>query len=250
MEEEDDGGPGIPEWVVTFGDMMSLLLTFFIMLVSISEIKQEELYQALVDSLRRRFGHDASSASMAPGESKPRNSQVAKLASQGRAKRMDTMDGGDKVQAPTGDYSRVQIIRDGDDVTKGGTIRFGEFSTEIDDEQSARLRVVIRELAGKSQQIEVRGHTSRQPLPDNAPYADHMELAFARARKVMEFLAAEGIDPVRIRLTAAGGNEPLTTKPDPVEQRRNDRVEVFLLEQTAEAYVPPETTTPAAAVAP
>ncbi|MGI9443328.1 MAG: flagellar motor protein MotB [Rubripirellula sp.] len=27
---------GIPEWVVTFGDMMSLLLTFFIMLVSLS----------------------------------------------------------------------------------------------------------------------------------------------------------------------------------------------------------------------
>ena len=44
VEQEDDGG-GIPEWVVTFGDMMSLLLTFFIMLVSLSEIKEEETYQ-------------------------------------------------------------------------------------------------------------------------------------------------------------------------------------------------------------
>ena len=40
VRNEDQGG-GIPEWVVTFGDMMSLLLTFFIMLVSLSEIKEE-----------------------------------------------------------------------------------------------------------------------------------------------------------------------------------------------------------------
>ena len=43
VEEEEE--VGIPEWVVTFGDMMSLLLTFFIMLVSLSEIKEEEKYQ-------------------------------------------------------------------------------------------------------------------------------------------------------------------------------------------------------------
>ena len=40
VQEEESGG-GIPEWVVTFGDMMSLLLTFFIMLVSLSEMKDD-----------------------------------------------------------------------------------------------------------------------------------------------------------------------------------------------------------------
>jgi len=48
---------GIPEWVVTFGDMMSLLLTFFIMLVSLSEIKEEEQYQAMTDSIQESFGY-------------------------------------------------------------------------------------------------------------------------------------------------------------------------------------------------
>ena len=48
MEEEEQAG--IPEWVVTFGDMMSLLLTFFIMLVSMSEIKEEKRYQAMVET--------------------------------------------------------------------------------------------------------------------------------------------------------------------------------------------------------
>ena len=38
-DPENDSSPGVPEWVVTYGDMMSLLLTFFIMLVSLSELK-------------------------------------------------------------------------------------------------------------------------------------------------------------------------------------------------------------------
>ena len=38
MLEEDDGGGGIPEWVVTFGDLMSLLLCFFVLLLSFSEM--------------------------------------------------------------------------------------------------------------------------------------------------------------------------------------------------------------------
>ena len=64
-EEEDD--PGIPEWVVTFGDMMSLLLTFFIMLVSMSELKEEERFQAMLESMRRQFGHDSAMAAAIPG---------------------------------------------------------------------------------------------------------------------------------------------------------------------------------------
>ena len=44
MIDEDDPPIAIPEWVVTFGNLMSLLLTFFIMLVSLSEMKSEEKY--------------------------------------------------------------------------------------------------------------------------------------------------------------------------------------------------------------
>ncbi len=107
--DQDEGDAGaIPEWVVTFGDMMSLLLTFFIMLVSLSEVKQKEKYQALVDSMRRQFGHDTSIASLAPGQHKPRNAQLARLSSQGRSLRANTMNGGDKVKAPVGENPRVR----------------------------------------------------------------------------------------------------------------------------------------------
>ena len=39
-EEETKCEPGAPGWVVTFGDMMSLLLTFFILLLSFAKLEK------------------------------------------------------------------------------------------------------------------------------------------------------------------------------------------------------------------
>ncbi len=229
--EEDDGG-GIPEWVVTFGDMMSLLLTFFIMLVSLSEIKQEEKYQAMVESMRRRFGYDRSLSSMVPGRSKPRNAKIARLATAGRAKRLDVMRGGNPVQSAVGDFPKVRIVRPGTRTTIGSVIPFQPTQVELDDAQRKALDQTLAEMRGKPQVIEVRGHTTPHPVAPETGFHDHWSLAFARCRAVFNYLTKEqNIDPRRIRISVAGPNEPLTLQPDLKQQRMNSRVEVFMLDE-------------------
>src|SRR5690606_27108975 len=102
FRQREEAPPGVPEWIVTFGDMMSLLLTFFIMLVSLSEIKQDEQYQMLVESIRKQFGHDTTINAAVPGDIKPRNASLTNIATMGRARRLDTKRGGDKTKAPVG----------------------------------------------------------------------------------------------------------------------------------------------------
>jgi len=110
QEEDDDESPGIPEWVVTFGDMMSLLLTFFIMIYSLSEIKEPEKFTVVVESLRRQFGHEKTTKNPAPGKHAPKNSRVKRVASMGRAKRLDLMRGGNETQAPLGSDRRETAL--------------------------------------------------------------------------------------------------------------------------------------------
>ena len=43
MAKKEEARAGAPEWMVTYGDMMSLLLVFFVALVSMSEIKKDKL---------------------------------------------------------------------------------------------------------------------------------------------------------------------------------------------------------------
>ena len=229
-DEEEQAG--IPEWVVTFGDMMSLLLTFFIMLVSMSQIKDEERYQAMLESMRRRFGHDTAILSPMPGSAlRARNSPYSKIASMGRSRRVDTMRGGDKVRAPVGENPRVQTVRPGADQTIGGVLFFAEGSSKLTEGQKQTLRAAAREIRGKPQKIEIRGHTSTRPLSSGAPYKNHWDLAYARCVKVMDFLIKLGIDSKRIRLGVAAENEPLHIENDPLLLKENPRVEVFMLNE-------------------
>ena len=46
---------GLPGWVMTYGDMMSLLLTFFVLIVSFSSMQEAKFKDAAL-SLRQAFG--------------------------------------------------------------------------------------------------------------------------------------------------------------------------------------------------
>ena len=213
---------------------MSLLLTFFIMLVSLSEIKQDELFQAMVESMRQQFGYESSNASLSPGRTLPRIAELAKLASSGRSMRMMLARGGDKVKAPVGDNPRVVMIRPGSHVNTGTVIFFEESSAELSEANRSDLQLESGEIGGKPQKIEIRGHTTRRPLDKESKHGNHWNLAFERARKTMEFLVSVGIDPARIRISVAGGHEPLNTDIDPKERAKNARVEIFLLDELIE----------------
>ena len=235
--EEDEAGPGIPEWVVTFGDMMSLLLTFFIMLVSMSEVKEQEKFQALAESFRRQFGHDTA-ASLAPGDSSPRNSQLAALALLGRAQRANTLNGGDKVRAPVGDNPRVRSVRNGQQSAVGGVIYFPPGSAELTEQHKTDLQIVASRINGKPQRVAVFGHTSPAPLPPESGYPDHLELAYARARIVTEYLAELGVQRRRLRPSLSAQFEPQERQADAEIQKQNDRVEIVVLAEIANSVAP------------
>ena len=221
---------GIPEWVVTFGDMMSLLLTFFIMLVSLSEIKEEETYQALVASMQQQFGYAKTIDALTPGEEKARTTAFTPMATVGRAKKKDTASGGVEQKAPVGEDPMVRIIRPGSITAVGGVVPFPLAEEQLTDEAITVIDRLAETLRGRPQKIEVRGHvTSRVALRSGDAAA--LRMSIERAIAVKERLVSVGqIEADRIRVSAAGASEPM----DLGEVNRNARVEVFLLDETVE----------------
>lgn len=212
MAIPEDPPMGVPEWVVTFGDMMSLLLTFFIMLVSMSELKSESRVAQAVQALQQRFGRDARPQ---PGAVRLR---------------------GAKIEAPRGDKPVVTGVRPGRNTMLGGRVMFAEDSAEVTDEARETIATLLPQLVGRPQKIEVRGHTSRKPLPAGGPFSDHYALAYARAHAVMQLLLDAGLEPHRLRLSVAAGHEPTLVGPGPEVSRANSRVEVFLLDEVPRDY--------------
>lgn len=230
MQREEEEKRGVPEWIVTFGDMMSLLLTFFIMLVAMSEIKEDEKYQAMVDSMRQEFGHEATIMPV-PGDTVPRNSNMIHTASAGRARRRDTVQGGSKVKAILGENPRVLSSRAGKHALKTGLVQFEVEETALTDEAKQQLQQMVAQIAGKPHRVEVRGHTMRRPLSSHSTMRDKYDLAYERSRIVMQFLIEQGIDPERIRIGAAADHEPVYDGTDLEQQWRNARVQVLMWDE-------------------
>ena len=55
-KRKPSSGNDIPEWVLTYGDLMSLLLCFFILLAAFSEIKKPREYQRVIDAIKDALG--------------------------------------------------------------------------------------------------------------------------------------------------------------------------------------------------
>jgi chemotaxis protein MotB len=235
--KDDDSIPGAPDWMVTYGDMMSLLLTFFIMLVSMSQVKEDALYQAVADSIRRRFGYHQPVVTNTPGAGTSQvPGRVKKVTSGGEALNRDAPKGQAPNSAPAGDPSRITGSRTGFEPAVGCVVFFQEGRHELTEEGKATLDAWVARVAGKPQKMEVRGHTSKISVPFESPYADNWELAHGRARSVLEYLVHLRLDERRARISSAADHEPLYTGANLEEVERNNRVEIFLLDEIAEDF--------------
>jgi chemotaxis protein MotB len=230
--DEPPPPPNVPEWMVSFGDMMSLLLTFFIMLVSFSEPKKDEKFNALLEQMQKQFGKDLSDLELAPGGILARQASVAKGLSQGRAQRHQALMGPGPKPAVAGNAHGVRFIRPGGQTAIGTVIFFEEGSAALTEDARTAMQAQALAFAGKPQKIEVRGHTSLRADEHGSEHNDNWDLAYQRSRAVMRYLIEEmHLDPARIRLSVAGGNEPLHLAHDPAKMRENPRVELYLLEE-------------------
>ena len=213
---------GVPEWILTYGDMMSLLLCFFIMLYAISTIEIVKV-QAAIESLRQGFGYRG--ASMAP-RNRAANATQQRINSTARAKRLDVLRGGQPVVSAQGDNPQVATVRSNEEPIRGGIIRFEFRSDELNDQAKRDLDTVYDQLAGSPFKIKIKGHAS---MDERGAYRLADERAYARAVNVREYLVEKGINRRHFEISQVGPNEPLPLRSVANPQLVNSFVEVMLL---------------------
>jgi len=228
---------GAPLWMVTYGDMVTLLLTFFVMLVSIANFEVvEDKFTAAVQSIREALGMTGQMGRRID-ESVDFHSLLHKLESiippQKPMNRGDTTEEG-----IYGENFRLRRIRDGMEITLGGPILFEPFSGELTKEGQRALEQIGDNLMGHRNKIEVRGHAADEPRPADWTYKDARRLSFARAEHVADELIRRGVDQRTIRLMAVGANEPVVLRAyDSATRGDNRRVEIIILESLIDDYV-------------
>ena len=92
-------------------------------------------------------------------------------------------------------------------------------------------------LRGYNTKILIRGHATRERLPDDSLYEDARDLSYARAKAVARELERNGVRPIRLLLVGVGDTEPLVRQTYTEERRAlNRRVEILVTEDLIEDY--------------
>ncbi len=231
--------PSCPLWLATYGDMVTNMLVFFVLLLSMSEIKKDERFLDFMQALREAFGYVGGMEQLPYEEAlQTRNEDLAELIII-PIRPEDYADSPD--EGIRDRYHTVTNLRREEKFDVGSKCTFPELSATLTSEHDPLIQEYVEKLRGHRSQIEVRGHCSRRPVAGSG-FVDHFELSLQRARAVAEALIQHGIDRERLVITGAAYNEPLITDAyTPAERQMNDRVEVLQVNRLIEIFNPDAT---------
>jgi chemotaxis protein MotB len=233
------GGGGA--WKVAYADFVTAMMAFFLVMWITGQ--SPETKQAISGYFQDPWGTSSeysAPASLLPSEM---HGDVQSLdmpqklppAQRPGAADSDGTDSEAQAKSRWAQKRKVHLLQDGDRTTPALVIRFDESSDELLTEGKRQLDKLIPGLVGKLNKIEVRGHTTRRPLSADSPHHNLWQLAYARCQAVLAYLETHGIAADRLRLSQAAAYEPLTSRIETAWQGENSRVELFLLDEIAEA---------------
>jgi len=224
----------MPEWLATFGDLMSLLLCFFVLLLSMSTMNAKKVQEA-IGSLQGAMsvleGGTQTEVSRnriqkaTPVQKTDETAQTVNKLSQAIAEFKQFTSGGKGPSIVLEEGEEGFFIRLPADIT------FKPGSAEILNEDSLlflkRVALIINEYLPKNIEIQIKGYTDNVPPPPTSPYTDNWELSSARALSVLKILIKDGVSPKQLSAAAYGEYHPIASNATKEGRAKNRRVEIW-----------------------
>ncbi len=237
-------------WLVSYADFMTLLMAFFVVMYSISQISEQK-YRVLSETLTQAFNPTSETVPL-PQEGQPVYSHT---------KTPVDLDGTALEDRPGNDANELPdtFVRIGEQLeqsfeplieseliqVKGderwleielqSSVLFGSGGAELGAEAKEIINALGETLGEHDNVIRVEGFTDNVPIKTDR-FASNWELSSARAAAVVRQLVDQGISPARLAAVGYGEHQPSASN-DSEEGRRANR-RIVLLVSTQQALRP------------
>jgi chemotaxis protein MotB len=233
-EDKIDAGT----WEITFTDMLTLLLTFLVFIISVSSFKAVEYKKLWKAGTEEAPARKAAAASfrfpLIKGLKLPRLS--------GEARQLLN-----EIEAVfvNSDFTGMDVAYDENKITLmvSEQISFEGNSTDLKKEAEALLLQLVEPINQSKFDFSIEGHTDINPDTDTntntdtkantnplpLPRVDNMELSLDRALVVARFLLAHGVEEQKISVAGYGPYRPIASNETPEGRQLNRRVEINVI---------------------
>jgi chemotaxis protein MotB len=250
----EESSEGAPAWVLTFADLMSLLLCFFVLLLSFSEMDVLK-FKEIAGSMKKAFGiqHEIEVRKIPMGTNiiaqefspgKPTPTPIKQMRQQTTDDTKDNLDFTDaeykkleKDVAKMKDVLKKEIDKGLLKIeTQGFEIMirirekgsFGSGSAKLQGSFLPILQKIGRVLKDIQGKIIVVGHTDNVPI-STWQYPSNWVLSAARSATVVHYLTKFGdVEPARIQIRAHAATQPLVPNNSVENRAKNRRVDIIV----------------------
>ena len=265
-KHEEEEHENHERWMVSYADMMTLLLVLFIVLYAMSQVDKAK-FAALASGLSESFGSPVSVmtsttpegavleglpgavdlASAIPPDTTVSTAEVDAAAAAAAIERARNV-----AAEAAGAYEDLAAARDQIAAALAAAGYAGAAQFEIDerglvvhivadavlfDAEEAVLRpegqrilgAVAPTLSGLPNVLRVEGHANHLPVTAGGPWPSNWELSGYRASTVLRYVAASGVPEGRMSATGYSSTRPLVPETDPNALSANRRVDVVVL---------------------
>lgn len=227
--KKEDAPKGSPAYMSTWGDMCTLLLCFFVMLLAMSTIDPAK-FDVAANSFQNAFSGVLESF---PTVLITQDVLIPRMGGNEQNKRM-AIDAAAKIKKVIKkenleDAIKVKVTESGIAIKVADPIGFDVGDAEIKPELVAVLNDIAAVIAtAPESQIRVEGHTDDIPIHTRL-YPSNWELSAARALNVVKFLATSGnIAPARLSAIGYGEYRPHLPNTSRENRVKNRRIEIFV----------------------
>lgn len=223
---------GAPEWMVTFADLMSLLLTFFVLLLSFSNTEIIK-FRTMAGSVRNALGlksefeiSDMPKGSKIVPYDNPREGDgedVDKAAEQMKKELEEVLD-----KTGSAANGAVKVTKRGVVLQLRGDMLFGSGDARIETSAHDTLEAIAEYASAQGRVVDVVGHTDDVPIA-TAVYPSNWELSAARAGQAVRYLVERGVSSEMVRAIGQADSKP--DQPNDTSEGRsaNRRIEFIFL---------------------
>lgn len=247
---------GAPGWMATYSDMATLMMTFFVIMLSFASMDIQK-FKDMLGSVHEAFGVTTKvegqyqavlQKDITPAEQQPKPEQSPTnedwiqenetminvqgvdqeaLEREAAAQEIRTF----VTENGISDQTDVQVGKRGLRIRVKGTMMFDAGEAEIKPAAENFLNNIVTLLNKFNYYLHVEGHTDSIPISTER-FPSNWELSGARASAVLRFLIAKNIDPKRLSSIGLSDNYPLASNATSEGRSTNRRVE-FVLTKTS-----------------
>ena len=225
-------------WQGTYGDMITLMLCFFVMLYNPSEVDTTQLATITQAIEMSQTESTSGGMSLSAGRLSDLGNNINSLPSMEKGKSLGTAKKkAVSLFAPDVKSNKITITSDerGLVVTLASDSFFGEGSADLNMDETRdtllRLSEFFKDPGLKNRRFRIEGHTDDTPVSDTSKFASNWELSAARAVNVLHYLADFGVNEKQFSIAGYADTRPMFSNDTPEGRAYNRRVDIIILDE-------------------